>query len=211
MADYYDTIVQYIDSIEYYINKLKLSSEVYGYKELNQRLGNLQRDETFNSEISNFRNRYYRQADNKPAMIILCEPKDFAGKSVIWIREPMTGLSGLIRLNKKLPYLKVSQCEYASDIFTDDPKILHHILSDVLYLSDAKDFIENGGKGRQDDMCDRIRLVFTVNRQELQDVGVVSLSDLIHYPNFFRLLKDRFKSARFRKRELLPRSRQVKT
>lgn len=139
----FDGIVDNTDSIEYFVNRLHLSSAIYGFKELNNEIENLQKDEAFDHVKFAFQERYYKKINNVPAMVIMCNPKDSNVKSVMWIKPPLTTLSNLIKLTKNFPYLKISQCEYASDFFSSVPHLLYDILLESLYIPDVKDCIKN--------------------------------------------------------------------
>lgn len=70
---------------------------------------------------------------------------------------------------------------------------------------------ENGEVTWPFDKCDQVRFEFTVDMCELQGVGVNFLSDLIHHPNFFKLLKERFRTTRFSQSESVSKWQRIIT
>ncbi len=242
----YDEITKNTDCFNYSVKRLCLSSEIYGYDELNRQIKNLQQDESFNHKNFNFKERYYIKESGNPAMVIMCNPKNFNVKSVLWMNKPLTGLADLIKFNRNYPYFKVDLCEYSADLFSTNPHELYDMLCETLYfpyLNNNCTRIKDGSNNRKtnrfsnsiflkiyecgndDDKvtcndrtsnwffekCDRVRLEFTVDRSELQRIGIVSLSDLIHNPNFFKLLRERFQTSRSKQQNAYPKWQRITT
>ncbi len=122
------------DRVEYCINKLTLSSAVYGHGDLQRKIGPLSKDEGFDSGKFNFQERYFKKAGDQVVLNLFCDSKDGAIKSLIVAQYPFTKLSNLIELNYKLKHLKVVQCEYKTELFSDEPRPLFDILFEALFI-----------------------------------------------------------------------------
>ncbi len=137
-----EEILKEINDVRHFICRLDLLSSVYGPRELNQKLGVLKKDMDFDSgEDDDYEEKYLCVLPDGNNIDVFCVSKDGSDLTKLCLRQPVAGLSNLIKLNKLLPHLVVGKSEYATDFFTDDPDCVYDILTDILFLPNDKDCV----------------------------------------------------------------------